>query len=195
MRPARIIPREEVEARRGLAAARAALAREVEEARAAAAAERDTILEAARNRALRDSARSAMKVIAEAEAAAEHRLSVLEPQIAALVAETVREVVGRLDRDDAVRGATEQALLRLRAHRRARITTAPDVVDAVRAGVAAADGAGAEVVSVTVDPRLESGRATLSSDRGHAEIGLDDQVAAVTEAWDGRAGGRDDDRA
>ncbi len=164
-----------------MAEAEAHLARAREEAEAL----RQAILAEARAGALKESLQTAARIVAEAEAASQVRMRTLEPELARLVAATVARVIGALDQDEAVIRATRQALLRLADHRRARIRAAPDIAEAVRQAVAALPAGAAEVVEVIVDERLDPGRTILSSDRGHVEIGLADQVAAATEPWRG----------
>lgn len=148
---------------------------------------RDETLRRARAEALRERATAAATMIARAEIDAETRLRNLEPEIGRLVADTVLQVIGALDGAEAVTRATASALERLKDHRRARIRVAPDVADAVRAAVASVGGTGAEVMSVTVDERLEPGRCILSSGAGHVEIGLAAQIEAATRPWRGDA--------
>jgi flagellar biosynthesis/type III secretory pathway protein FliH len=183
MNRARIIKRAQVAELRSVDAARAALEQEFAKRRAALDAERAEILEQARARVMRDSMQAATKVVMDAEAAAQIRLGTLEPQVAALVSATVAQVIGQMDQDEAVMRATRQALISLKDHRRARITASPDVAEAVRAAVSQIGADGAEVIDVAVDERLERGRTVLSSDQGHVEIGLADQIAAISEVW------------
>lgn len=182
---ARVVRRAEVERLRAaqtvMAEARAELARAREETEVL----RQSVLAEARARALKESLQTAARILAEAEAASQLRMRALEPELARLVAATVARVIGALDQDEAVTRATTQALTRLADHRRARIRTAPDVAEAVRRAVATLPAGAAEVIEVVIDDRLEPGRTILSSDRGHVEIGLADQVAAATEPWRG----------
>lgn len=186
----RILSRETVEKLEGADR----VLRQAERMREAAAREaerlREDLLTEARQRALRESARTAARIVAEAKITAERQLKEIEPALARLVSDTVEDIIGAGDREETVRLATIQALKRLRDHRRARLLAAPDVIDAVRAAVASLpdDNTAAEVMEVAVDERLEAGRTLLSSDRGHAEIGLPDQVAAATEAFRGVIG-------
>lgn len=182
-RPTRIIRREEVNGLRSIDAVRAAAEEEHREHMEHAARERDAMLLAAQDKALKDSLQSAMQIIVDTEAMAEQRMTALEPQLAALISATVAEIIGELDHDEAVERATKQALLRLKDHRRARLLAAPDTAAAVRAAIAQVGTSGAEVIDLQVDARLEPGRTVLSSDQGHVEIGLADQIKAVTAAW------------
>lgn len=153
-------------------------------ARQDAEALRARTLEEAQARARAESTRTAAGIIARAEAAASDRMRRLEPQLAALVSRTVAEVIGSLDLGEATRLATRTALSRLRDHGRARIHTAPDVAEAVREAVASMGGGpGPEIVDVAVDPALEPGRATVTSERGSVEIGLAAQIEAATRPW------------
>ena len=178
-----ILRREEVEALRRadalLAEAEAVLAA----ARREAEALRARTLEEAQARARVESTRTAAGIIARAEAAASDRMNRLEPQLAALVSRTVAEVIGSLDVGEATRLATRTALGRLRDHGRARIHAAPDVAEAVRGAVGSMDGPGPEIVDVAIDPALEPGRATVTSERGSVEIGLAAQIEAATRPW------------
>lgn len=170
--------------------------REAEATLADARALRDQAMrdaDALRERTLREAleegrergAREAAALLAQGERQAAERMRALEPALAGLVAETVARVIGEMDRREAVGLATRRALERLRDHRRARISAAPDVVEAVREAVAAASAtsSGAEVLEVVADERLEPGRTLLSSDRGHVEIGLPAQLAEATRSW------------
>ena len=145
---------------------------------------KEEILEEARQRMLQDSASHAARVLMDAEAAAERQMRSLEPTLARLVAQTVRQLIGDMDENLATERAVTQALTRLKDHRRARITAAPDVADSVRAAVANAGGHGAEVIEIKVDPALEPGRTVLSSDRGFVELGLAAQIAQANAAWE-----------
>ena len=81
----------------------------------AAAAEAQSVLTEARQKALRDSARTAARLIAQAEAKAQERLVGLEPELARLVANTVRQIVGDFAREEATYHAALTAL-RQRKH-------------------------------------------------------------------------------
>lgn len=190
MTQGRLIKRDDLAQLRGLEAERAKLEEEFAERRAALDAERAEILAQARERAMRDSMQAANKVVMDAEAAAQSRLQSLEPQVAALVSATVAQVIGQMDQSEAVTRATKQALLNLKDHRRAHIISSPDVAAAVREAVNQIGADGADIIDVQVDERLEPGRTLLSSDKGHVEIGLADQIAAISEVWDDEAKGQ-----
>lgn len=155
------------------------------EAEAAAQVRYDEIIQAAEAKARQQGAQAAAKIVSDAEAATRTRMQSLEPALAQLVSQTVAQVIGEMDQEEAVRRATSQALFQLREHRRARIRTAPDVLKAVRDAVAhlPADPDGIEILDVQADERLEPGRATLTSDTGHVELGLADQIASATRPW------------
>ena len=182
-RSARIIRRDEVDALRSVDAVRAAAERQHQDLMRDAAQEREAMMQAAKHKALQDSMQSAMKIIVDTETVAQQRMTDLEPQVAALISAAVADIIGELDQDEAVERATKQALAKLKDHRRARILTAPDAAAAVRAAVAKMGGIGADVIDVQVDERLNPGRPILSSDQGHVEIGLPDQIRAVTATW------------
>ncbi|MEM6340919.1 MAG: hypothetical protein AAF729_07205 [Pseudomonadota bacterium] len=184
MRHPRIIKHAEVQRLQSVDAIKEELQREHREMRLALDAERSAILEEARQRAIRDSMQAATRIVVDAEQAAHKRLSTLEPQVAALVSATVAQVIGQMDQNEAVTRATCNALEKLKSHRRARILTAPDVATAVRNAIDQLGTDGAEIVDFEVDERLEPGRTVLSSDHGHVEIGLSDQIAAACEVWD-----------
>lgn len=189
MTQARIIKRHELAQLRAVDAARVEMEQDFANRRAVLDRERAEILEEARTRAMRDSMQAATKVVMDAEAAAQSRLQSLEPQVAALVSATVAQVIGDMDQSEAVTRATREALLNLKDHRRARVISSPDVAAAVRAAVNQIGNDGADVIEVAVDERLEPGRTVVSSDKGHVEIGLADQIAAISEVWEEETGG------
>lgn len=143
---------------------------------AAAAEARDLLAEAQRN-ALKESARTAARLIARAEETAERRLNDLEPELARLVALTVRRIIGEMEPEEATRAAALNALRHLREHRQGRIFAAPDIAAPIDAAAREAGPEGPEILSVTADPALDPGRALMVSDRGSTELGL----AALTE--------------
>ncbi|ARJ70449.1 HrpE/YscL family type III secretion apparatus protein [Paracoccus contaminans] len=173
----RILKRDQLD---GLRRAEAML-REAEaqsqDTRSAAAAEARALLEQAQRRALKESARTASRLIARAEETARARLDGLEPEIARLVALTVRRILGDIEPEAATRAAALNALRQLREHRQGRIFAAPDIAAPIAAAVDAAGPAGPEILSVATDPALDPGRALMISDRGSTELGL----AALTE--------------
>lgn len=182
MKRLRVLDASEVDRLRDVEALHREAEQVLEAARREAERLQQEMVAAARERTLADATRAAARVIAEAEGTAERRLRQLEPTIARLVSGTVAEVIGEMDRADAVERATRRALERLRGHRRARIAAAPDVIAAVRSAVAGL-GAGAEIVGVETDDRLEAGRVVLTSDDGHAEIGLSNLVAEAVRPF------------
>lgn len=148
-----------------------------------------TAIDEARQKALRESTRTAARLIAQAEAAAERRLKNLEPELARIVAETVRAILGNFEPEEATYHAALTALSQLRDHRRGRIFAAPDVVAPVSRAVAELGDAGPEIVGVHADPALDPGRAVLTSDHGSAEIGLKALADQALRPWDeGRNG-------
>ena len=155
------------------------------ETRAEAERQTSTILTEAHARALREATRAAAEVVARAEIEAEEKLRRLEPTLARLVARTVREVVGALEPEEAAYLTALNALRQMRDHRGARIYTSADMVEPLRRAVQDAGPGAAEVTALTVDERLAPGRAILSSDRGHAEIGHKAVLDAALRPFDG----------
>lgn len=145
--------------------------------------QRDIMAEA-RNRALRESARTASRVLADAEAAAQRRLTALEPELARLVAMTVRRIIGDFAPHDAAHHAALTALRQMRDHRRGRIFAAPDTIAPVQQAVAALGPDGPEIIGIHTDPALDPGRAVLTSDHGSAEIGLAALTDRALQAWE-----------
>lgn len=164
------------------------------ESEAAVAAHEKQILADAHQRALRDAAKTASRVIAEAEAATNARLLDLEPEIARLVARTVRAILGTYEPEEATYRAAVNALSLMRDHRQGRIFAAEDTAAALRRAVADLGPNGAEITEVFIDPALDRGRAHLVSDRGSAEIGLAALTDKALRAWDGGGDNRGDGR-
>jgi len=135
-----------------------------------------------------DAKARATAILSEAETVAQTQLDALEEEVSALVAATVARVIGDMDRTQAVKAATKTALADLSTQTRAKIRAAPDVFRAVSDAVSEEADAGRQTVErVTQDEALRGDRVILSSARGHTEIGLSDQIDAVTEPWRGRA--------
>ena len=145
--------------------------------------QRDLMAEA-RNKALRESARTAARVLAEAEAAGQRRLTDLEPELARLVAMTVRRIIGDYAPHDAAHRAALTALRQMRDHRRGRIFAAPDTLEPVERAVADLGPDGPQIIGVHPDPALDAGRAVLTSDHGSAEIGLAALTDRALQAWE-----------
>lgn len=154
---------------------------------AAAAREAQGLLAEAQRQALRDSARTAARLIARAEETAERRLRDLEPELARLIAMTVRRIIGEMEPEEATRLAALNALRQLRDHRRGRVFAAPDIAPAIEAAVQAAGADGPEVLSVNADPALDHGRALMVSDHGSTELGLAALTEQALRPWTGDA--------
>jgi len=148
-----------------------------------AEADAEALYISTRDRASTDAQRDATTRLAEvvggAELEAKKRLDALEDDIAALVAETVTQVIGDMDQSEAIRAATRNALTRFADQRRLRLRAAPDVAETIVDATADAGSA----VEVTTDPRLEPGRVLVSSENGHAEIGLAALIEAANKPW------------
>ncbi|MFV0386005.1 hypothetical protein [Paracoccus sp. (in: a-proteobacteria)] len=147
----------------------------------------DDIVSEARQRALHEAARTASRVIAEAEQAAETRLRNMEPELARLVAQTVRLILGEFQPEEATYLAARNALSQMREHRNSRIFASEEVVEPVRRAVEELGQDGPEIVAVIPDPALEPGRISLNSDRGSAEIGLDALISRALQTWEDAA--------
>lgn len=141
----------------------------------------------ARLRALQESTRTASRLIAQAEEAAEARLRNMEPELARLIAQTVRMILGNFEPEEASYLAAAHALSQMRDHRRGRIFAADEMVGPVRRAVDELTEHGPEILSVISDPALDPGRAVLTSDRGSVEIGLSALTDRALRAWEEQA--------
>ncbi|AGT08880.1 type III secretion system protein [Paracoccus aminophilus] len=142
------------------------------------------MLDEARLKALKESTRTAARLIAKAEAAAEARLQNIEPELARLVAQTVRSILGSFEPEEASYLAALNALSQLRDQRRGRIFAAADTLAPVRRAVEALGESGPEILSITADPAFEPGRAVLTSFSGSTEIGLGALTARALAPWE-----------
>ncbi|MBK4214322.1 hypothetical protein JJJ17_00135 [Paracoccus caeni] len=169
--------------------------REAEEAseasKQAAMALEQEILDAAHKRALREAARAASRVIADAEAATSNRMQNMETELAQLVSQTVRAILGSYATEEATYRAALNALSQMREHRQGRIFAAQDVVDLMRRAVTDLGDDGAEVTQILTDTGLAPGQAFLVSDRGSAEIGLSALTDSALRIWDAPKAGKD----
>lgn len=148
---------------------------------------REAVLKEARNKALKESTRAAAKMIAEAEATAAKKLLELEPEMARLVAETVREIIGQFDTDEAIYMASLTALKKLRDHQSGRVYCNSHTASPIRRAIADLPEGNVEIEGLVIDDNLENDRAIISSNRGHAEIGLTALTDAALKAWETEA--------
>lgn len=164
--------------------------REAEQTRAdsqeTAARFEQSMMSEARLKALRESARTASRLIAKAEEAAESRLRNMEPELARLVAQTVRNILGAFEPEEATYLAALNALEQMRIHRRGRIFAAADTVAPIRRAVEDLGPNGPEIVAIIPDPALEGDRALLTSDQGSVEIGLSALTERALQPWEER---------
>ncbi len=144
----------------------------------------DDLLEAARKKALLDSTRTAARLIADAEEEARRKIAELEPQLAKLVADTVRAILGDMEPEEVRYRAALNALRTLRDHHNGRIYCPSSMAQTMRRAAADVPPGGAEVQSVVIDDQLEDGVAVLSSDKGHTDIGLAALTDAALQAWE-----------
>ncbi|SMO45443.1 hypothetical protein [Paracoccus laeviglucosivorans] len=186
MSPARILPREEIDRLREADRILRDAEQTREESRETTARMQQDMMSEARMQALRESTRTAARLIAKAEEAAEARLKNMEPELARLVARTVRSILGDFQPEEATYLAARHALAQLRDHRRGRIFAAEDTIEPIRRAVDDLGGEGPEILAVIPDPALDAGRAYLSSDRGSAEIGRDALVDRALAPWEGQ---------
>jgi len=175
---AKIISREELAQKRAKVAALGAAEQEADEiisnARQDAERLRADILSAAKTEAFE----KAELVLGKAETSAREELTSLEQDVSELVAETVAKVVGDLDHREAVQAATKTALNGLADHKGAKIRASAEVYRAVFEVVSKESA-----LQVSQDESLQGDRVILSTDRGHSEIGLSDQLTAATDPW------------
>lgn len=163
----------------------------VESRESAARMERDIVSEA-RLLALKESTRTAARLIAKAEEAAETRIRNMEPELARLVARTVRSILGDFEPEEASYRAALHALAQLRDHRRGRIFASAEMVAPIRQAVDELGETGPEILSVIPDPAMEPGQAVLASDRGSAEIGVAALTDRALQPWEDRAAAKTD---
>lgn len=149
-----------------------------------AEAERSAMAEEARQSVLREAAQAATRVIAEAEEEARKKLIDLEPQLAELVAETVRAIIGEMETEEASYRAALTALRRMREHKMGRIYCDSETAPAIRRAVSELPDGSADIEGVVIDDTMRPGEVVVSSDRGHAEIGVQAQLDKALKAWE-----------
>lgn len=134
-----------------------------------------------RAQGLADGCAAAAELLAEAERQVIERAEGLEETLAKLVAETVRRIIGQGDWSDTVRAAVRTSLERMSTKETHRLHISPDMAAPVHAALADIE----KTLTVLVDESLPEGTALLSTDQGHAHIGLEAQLSAGLAAFEG----------
>ncbi len=133
---------------------------------------KDVTMAEGRAEGLAQACADAAALLDEAQTQINSRFAALEDTLAALVAETVRDIIGDGDRDATVRAAVRTALARLEARDPSRLYVAQDMASPVQAALADLNTS----LAVVVDEDLPDGIVLLSSEDGHAHIGLEAQL-------------------
>lgn len=123
---------------------------------------------------LAEGSAAAAEILADARAHATQQANSLEDTLASLVAEAVRNIIGKGNRDKTVRAAVRTALQRLGTEATARLHIAADMAKPVRDAMADIK----TDLPLVIDETLPDGTVLLSGPEGHAHIGLEAQLDA-----------------
>ncbi len=147
----------------------------------AADAEARSIIEATYEASKKECEERLQLVSDVAERKLAEELVSLEPEVARLVTEIVESIIGKMDKNEAIRRSTRMALAQLSDHKLARIRAAPKAIVPVSQVVAEIDEPA--IVEVSIGEEMTGDRVVFSSDRTVAEIGLTEQVRTAVTSW------------
>ena len=124
--------------------------------------------------------------LAQVEAARGTLLEALKPALADLLLDALSRLAHGVDRQRLYAGTLVALEDAWRAARWARLRVHPDDVASAQAALAevASGGAAPPHLQVLGDADMASGQCRFESDLGHAETGLDVQLAALREAFE-----------
>lgn len=129
---------------------------------------------------LSDGCAAASDLIEDARSKMAAQTLELEDTLAQLVADTVRDIIGDADRNEMVIAAVRKALNKLNSSDTARLYVAQDMTGPVRSALSDVNNP----LPVMVDEDLPDGVVLLSTEDGHAHIGLEAQMNSVLAAFE-----------
>jgi type III secretion protein L len=113
-------------------------------------------------------------------------LEKLEGDLAKIVEEAVRKIIGDLPKERVAVGLVHKALSIMRDDRRVVVRVAPEDEPAVRETFAGPSGGGSAFLDIRSDPRLSHGNCVLESDLGVVEASVETQLKNLSEALSSR---------
>jgi type III secretion protein L len=132
----------------------------------------------------------AMKMMDTVMASVEY-LEKLEGDLAGIVEEAVRKIIGQTPPDQVAAGLVRKALAMMRDDRRVVVRVSPEDERAVRGALEGPEGAVSSLLDVKADGRLARGACVLESDLGVVEASVETQLKNLSAALRSRvnAGG------
>jgi type III secretion protein L len=127
----------------------------------------------------------AMKIMDTVMASVEY-LERLEGDLAGIVEEAVRKIIGEMPPGDVAVGLVKKALTTMRDDRRVLVRTSPADEPFVREALLGPAAGGSAFLDVRADGRLERGQCVLESELGVVEASLESQLRNLSEALKSR---------
>jgi type III secretion protein L len=120
----------------------------------------------------------ATRLVHETSRKVDQYLAGLEREIAALVFDIVRRVLGNFDPAELVADAVTQALSEFRRDKSLKVTVHPAAQERVSGALAALTNGGGPVVTVETDPSLDEGACVIVSDFAVVDASVEAQLRA-----------------
>jgi type III secretion protein L len=115
-------------------------------------------------------------------------LATLDQQIATLVMDIVRSVLGEFDAVDLISRAATRAIADFRREKFLTVTVHPEVLARMRTAIAAHENLG-PAVTVQGDSRLDKGACVVASEFAVIDASIETQLAAIADALSAKDAG------
>jgi type III secretion protein L len=131
-----------------------------------------------------EGAQEATRLVTETAAKVDRYLATLDLEVARLVIDIVRRILGEFDAVDLVSRAAMQAITDFRREKALKITVHPEVLERVRAALPAAlsDGSLGPSVTIESDPHLGKQACVVSTEFAVVDASVETQLSAIADA-------------
>ena len=131
-----------------------------------------------------EGAQEATRLVTDAAAKVDRYLATLDVEVARLVIDIVRRILGEFDGVDLVSRAAAQAVTDFRREKALKIAVHPEALERVRAALPAAIQEGSLGPSVTIesDPHLGKQACVVSTEFAVVDASVETQLSAIADA-------------
>jgi type III secretion protein L len=136
-----------------------------------------------------EGAQESTRLVNDTVSKVDRYLATLDQQIAGLVMDVVRRVLGEFDAVDLISRAATRAIADFRREKFLTVTVHPEVLARVRTALAAVGGIG-PTVTVEGDPRLDKEACVVASEFAVIDASIETQLAAIADAFGTRKAAR-----
>jgi type III secretion protein L len=131
-----------------------------------------------------EGARESTRLVSDTAAKVDRYLAGLDRDIARLVIDIVRRILGEFDAIDLVLRSANRAVADFRREKSLKVTVHPEALDRARAAFAGPEGHGlGPSITVEADPRFDRAACTVSTEFAVVDAGIEEQLAAIMDAF------------